>query len=529
MTVSRSSKPSPVSRAKGRAAAGPARGVVAPLAAFALLAIVSAAAVAFFYQRGNLLYYGDAVAHINIARRIVDSRTPGWEQIGTVWLPLPHLLMLPLVRVDELWRTGLAGSIPAAACFVLAGLFLFLAARRAFSSNAAGAAACALFALNPNLLYLQSIPMTETVFIASLAAILYFTVRFRDGGSLFWAAAAGLAVAAATLTRYEGWFLIPFVGLYLLIAAPRRRWLAAILFCAIASLGPALWLAHNAFYYSDPLEFYHGPYSAKAIYQRALDRGMARYPGDHDFPNAWLYFRTAAQLCAGWPLVWLGLAGVLASLWRRAFWPLLLLALPPFFYLLSVYSSGTPIFAPSLWPNSYYNTRYGTAALPLLAFAAAGLAAIAPARLRGLAATLLVLAAVSPWIAYPRAEGWVCWKESQVNSETRRAWTAETAAFLQTHLHPGDGVFTSFGDLTGAFQQAGVPLRSIFHEGNGLFWAAAAVRPDLFLWERWAVAISGDPVDAAILRAARGRSRYDCVSTLTIKGAPVIRIYRRIP
>ena len=42
------------------------------------------------FERGYVLYYGDAEAHLNIARRIVDSRTPGPEQIGTVWLPLPH-------------------------------------------------------------------------------------------------------------------------------------------------------------------------------------------------------------------------------------------------------------------------------------------------------------------------------------------------------------------------------------------------------------------------------------------------------
>ncbi|HVX65122.1 MAG TPA: hypothetical protein VHA11_00895, partial [Bryobacteraceae bacterium] len=58
-----------------------------------VLAALSAAAIAFFYSHGYLLYYGDATAHLNIARRVLDSRTPGWGQIGTVWLPLPHLLM----------------------------------------------------------------------------------------------------------------------------------------------------------------------------------------------------------------------------------------------------------------------------------------------------------------------------------------------------------------------------------------------------------------------------------------------------
>ena len=525
MAASRNSKSSP----RSKPAVRPARAAVAPLVVLALLAALSASAIAFFYQRGDLLCYGDAVAHINIARRIVDSRTPGWDQVGTVWLPLPHLLMVPLVRSDTLWRTGLAGSITSGACFVLAGVFLFLAARRAFASGAAAAAACALLALNPNLLYLQSIPMTESVFMAALAATLYCTVRFREGQSLVWAAAAGLSTTAASLTRYEGWFLIPFVALYFLCAAPRRRWLAAAVFALVAASGPALWLAHNLWYFGNPLEFYNGPYSAQAIYQRALDRGMARYPGDHDLPNAWLYFRTAVQLCAGWPLVWLGLAGALAALWRRAFWPLALLALPPLFYVLSLYSSGTPIFTPFLWPHSYYNTRYGLAALPLLAFAAAGLATVAPARIRALAAAVVVLAGVSPWLAYPREEGWVCWKESQVNSETRRAWTTQTAEYLASHVAPGDGVLASFGDLTGAFQQAGIPLRRTLHEGNGPLFGAALARPDLFLWERWAVAISGDPVATAIVRARKGGPRYDCVITLAVRGAPVIEIYRRVP
>ncbi len=133
-----------------------------PLAGVLLgLAALSAAALHWFLRQGFLLYYGDAQAHVNIARRIIDSRTTGYEQIGTVWLPLPHLLMLPFVRNDEWWRNGLAGGIPSAICFVLAGLFLFLSARRLWQSSAAAVAATALFALNPNLLYLQSAPMTE--------------------------------------------------------------------------------------------------------------------------------------------------------------------------------------------------------------------------------------------------------------------------------------------------------------------------------------------------------------------------------
>ena len=56
----------------------------------------------------------------------------------------------------------------------MAGMFLFGAARRIFDCTSAGVAATALFALNPNVLYLQSIPMTESLFFCCLLALLYF-------------------------------------------------------------------------------------------------------------------------------------------------------------------------------------------------------------------------------------------------------------------------------------------------------------------------------------------------------------------
>jgi hypothetical protein len=503
--------------------------IAAPLRILALLTVLSASAIAFFYSRGYLLYYGDATAHLNIARRIIDTRTPGSYQIGTVWLPLPHLLMLPFVRSDRLWQSGLAGAIPSGICFVAAGLFVFLAARRAFSSGEAAAATCLLLALNPNLLYLQSLAMTEAVFLAALAALLYFTVRFRERQSLWSAAAAGLAAAAGSLTRYDGWFLIPFVALFFVLAAERRRWLAALVFAGIAALGPLSWLAHNWWYSGNILEFYNGPYSAKAIYQRQLDAGLARYPGDHEWGKAWLYFRSAAQLCAGWPLIWLGIAGAAAAAFKRVLWPLALLALPPVFYVCSMYSSSTPIYVPHLWPFSYYNTRYGLAALPLLALASGALVAAVPVRFHRLAAIVVVLVGISGWLAYPRSESWICLKESQVNSVARRAWTSQTADFLRAEYRTGDGALIFFGDLAGVFQQAGIPLRQTLHQDNEPLWWAAVARPELFLWEKWAVAISGDPVSVALARARKNSARYDCVKTIAVKGAPVIEVYRRVP
>jgi hypothetical protein len=81
-----------------------------PIALAAVL--LSFIALLLCFSRGYLLLYGDAVAHLGIARRILDSRNPGLIQLGGVWLPLPHLLMLPFVQKLEWWQNGLAGAWP---------------------------------------------------------------------------------------------------------------------------------------------------------------------------------------------------------------------------------------------------------------------------------------------------------------------------------------------------------------------------------------------------------------------------------
>jgi hypothetical protein len=492
------------------------------------LAAIGGLATVYVNHSGWTLYYGDAEAHLNIARRVVDSRKPGYDQLGTVWLPLPHLLMLPWVRNDELWRTGLAGAIPSSACFVLAGMFLYTAMRRAAASSAVALAAVGLLALNPNLLYLQAIPMTEAALLAAFMALLYFTVLFRETQSVLAVLGAGFASVAASLTRYEGWFVIPFVAIYFLIVGRNRRFVAALLFSAIAVLAPLYWLGHNWWIYSNPFEFFNGPYSAMAIYHRALAQNMAPYRGDHDWKAATLYYSTAVRLCAGWAALAIGIAGLAGVLFKRLFWPLLLAAIPPIFYVWSMHSGGTPIFVPTLWPFSYYNTRYALATLPLLAIAGSGLVILGPPRWRPWIATAVIVAAVAPWLIRPQPSEWVTWKESQVNSITRRAWMKAAAPLLADPYRSGAGIFTSFGDLTGVLRQAGIPLHQALYDGDEPAWMAATTRPDLFLHEEWVLAVAGDTVATTIQSASiKSGPHYHLVQTVKVKGAPVIEIYKR--
>lgn len=500
-----SSKSSPVSRS-------------ATPVVFLILLLFGSLAAWWFFSRGYTLYWGDAEAHLDVARRVIDSRTPGYEQIGTVWLPLPHLLTLLFVGNDWLWRTGLAGAIPSVFCFALAGAGLFATVRLLFSSGIAGACAVALFALNPNVLYVSSIPMTESVLLASLLWTLYFVARFGASPSIWIAAAGGVCAAAACLTRYEGWFLLPFLALFFLVRGGVKP---ALAFSLIAGLAPLYWFGHNYWFHSNPLEFYNGPYSAMAI------QAGRPYPGKGDWTTAARYYYEAVDLCSGSTLLWIGVAGLLAALWKRAWAVTGLLALIPAFYVINVWGGSSPVFVPTLWPGSYYNTRYAIPTLPLLILGASAFVALTPDRFRKGVAAAIVVAALVPWAAYPHVNNWITWKESEVNSVARREWTRQAVAFLKGHYRPGDGILISAGDAFGIIREAGLDLRDTLHVGNGPHAHATLMRPELFLWEKWVIAMSADPVSSAMMKDTKTALSYKLVRTLHEKNGPVVEIYQR--
>src|SRR6266487_3672168 len=156
-----------------------------------LAAAVSIASFFYYLQHGDLLLYGDAVAHINIARRVFDSRTPGLLQLGTVWLPLPHILMMPFLFSRSMWQTGIGGSIPSLIAYVFSvtGIFRLMQtilpdsreSRNGREIQFAAWLATAIFALNPNLIYLQTTAMTEPVYLAFFIwSVVFFCDAIRS-------------------------------------------------------------------------------------------------------------------------------------------------------------------------------------------------------------------------------------------------------------------------------------------------------------------------------------------------------------
>src|SRR4026207_990074 len=63
-----------------------------PVMLSVVAALAGSAAWVIFFRQGFVLSHYDAKAHLVVARRVFDNLTPGWQQVGAVWLPLPHLL-----------------------------------------------------------------------------------------------------------------------------------------------------------------------------------------------------------------------------------------------------------------------------------------------------------------------------------------------------------------------------------------------------------------------------------------------------
>ena len=511
-----------------------------------VLAAISVAALLYYYAKQQLLLYGDAVAHLNIARRVVDNRHPisSYGQLGTVWLPLQHIAMLPFVWVNTLWQSGIAGAIPGMLAFVLGtlGIYRLVNAR---AGQFAAYLAAAIYALNPNLLYMQTTAMNEPIFLAFFLWSLVYVDEFLRAtyppppGSQVQSAQlsprrsleyCGITMYAGALTRYDGWFSAAIFGCiltWLFITWYRRaddaqlrrmmtKSFVEVLF--LNALVPVYWLVYTWAVSGNALDFINGPYSAKAIALRSTAKGAPPYPGEHDIFTSALYFLKSAQLNMGSPiwgrlLLLLALIGTVIVLWRfRRYGLLLLLWLPFAFYSLSIAYGSVPIYVPVWWPFSYYNVRYGLELLPMFAVFPVILVSFVREKFATvptkIAATATLLAIVACSYVSACAEKPITLREADTNSRDRNSLEQGLARTL-VQLPPNSTLLMYEAEHAGALRLAGIPLSHVISEAEHPDWEWALLDPAHRA--DYAIACKGDPVWSAVQAHAN-----DFTSLITI-------------
>jgi hypothetical protein len=510
-------------------------------AVFAFSVASSLAAIVWSWRHGALLNYGDAIAHLHIARRFLDCRFHSIAELGSVWLPLPHLLMIPFVQVYAWWANGIAGTIPSALAYLAACVGIYRLARH-WLEQASAALVLAFFAWNPNLLYLQTTAMTEPLFVCEMIWIALLLVEWRTRLStdaeqancvLGWIAAM---LVAAVYTRYDGWVIafIAWVGIGLTLAKSgnlraRSYWIGS----AVLAAAPLAWFVYNATSFGDWLDFARGPYSARVIELRTAHGSGPLHPGWH---NPWVALEFFVKVSEMDAAVWGGILLVLAALGtagaliarRRAFAWTLLLWVPIPFYAYAVAYGSVPIFIPIWWPHSWYNTRYGLELLPALAlglgFAAQFLiGGVREFKPRWARLTVAAIAALIAWNAWAMVrQRPLVYVEGTKNSQARLPFDQNIPPELRKLVaeRPGDPVLMNTSVYPELVAFTGIPLRQTINESDQAIYrdalAAPAARAAIVL------AFDGDQVDQAEKAHPTGLT---AVARYTASGQPSGTIY----
>jgi len=426
--------------------------------------VVLGVLVAWFYARQGLtLSHYDAKAHLVVARRVLDSLTPEYSQIGAVWLPLPHLLNLLPVQIDWFYRTG-ASAVAISilsfglACYAIARLVLQIT-----GSRIGALAGVVLFAFDPDILYLQSTPMTEPLLFGLTLLSVSLVMDWVSRGGLDEPKAAGWTLVAACLTRYEAWFVtaalvvLSFVALVRRGMAPRAALrntanlvaypaLAVVAFILHSRFTIGEWFVTGGFFVTDP---------------RTLGQPLA----------AFLQVSYGIRHLATDPLVAFAVAGVvfvavrgLRSREHAA--DLVSLALAAFLVL--------PTYA--FFEGHPFRMRYMIASIVAVAvFSGIALGAVRP-RWRMAAATALTLLLLTTMRPLNAAAPMV--QEAQWDRANSLGRRTVTECLMRDYHH--ELILASMGSLAHYMQelsQQGLRIRDFVHEGNLPYWQEAIESP----------------------------------------------------
>jgi hypothetical protein len=432
-----------------------------------LAAVATAAGLiawVLFLRAGLVLSHYDAKAHLVVARRVIDNITPGWQQFGAVWLPLPHLIQFLPTQIDFFYRTGAFASLLSVLCF---GVIAYASARIVLTttgSTLGAATSTALLALNPNLLYLQATPMTEPLMLALTFLVVLWMYEWVVMNVDEVPARLRIALFAATWSRYEAWPVIAAASGAALFAAWRRHlpaaalarrafglaiWptVAVLLFVINSRVTVGSWFVTGGFFVPDP------------AYQGQPGRSLiAVWWGAHELSTT----TTAILALTGALLV--GLRAVLSRTEAPLLVPLALLAAGalPFY----AFDQGHP-----------FRIRY---MIPIVAAYAplSGLlvGSLRRDRLSSLAAAALVSVMIGITIIQspPWKQDAPMLLEAQWDLPASRARQAVTACLASKYR--GEKILASMGSLAHYMQelsQEGFALRDFIHEGNGAIWQLA--------------------------------------------------------
>jgi len=398
--------------------------------------------------------------------------------------------------------------------YILAGLVLYDLSKLITHRRDIAWLAALLFWLNPNAWYMQSLAMSELLLIAFFALTANCLARWVITKDSTWLIATALALVGATLTRYDGWFLLATTSaivFFFLVRQYRQRQISlsqaeaySLSFLALACAGIIFWLGWNFVIYDHPLFFALGPYSAKAQQETIAASGTLFT--DHNLRLSLRAYSWATLNNVGFIGTALALIGLVVwpSSWPRKKWVLLLPAAtlfsPFIFHVLSLYSGNSILMTPELGlsdpqnPSSaWFNVRYGLMMLPAAAIWGTFF-------LKKRFWQIVVLLLLLTQSAYALTSSNIITLTDGTLGSSALAVSGE-ARWLSHHTQPDDLILTSIAYHSAFAFETGLPLRQFIHEGTDTLWQSALANPSPNT--EWIIMMNGDvgdPVYNALIK-----------------------------
>jgi cellulose synthase/poly-beta-1,6-N-acetylglucosamine synthase-like glycosyltransferase len=488
----------------------------------------------YFFHKRELLLIDDATSRLRIARSVFDNVTPGLAQLGSVWLPLPQVLLIPFVSIDYLWHTGLAGAFVSIPCYVIATVYIFLLARKIANSNVGGVLGASVFLLNPNILYLQSTPLTELVCIASIVATAYHFYLWMETQKLRQLIISAIMAFLSTLIRYDGWafslFLILVIIVLGFVRKEKKSKIVAhlLIFAILPFYGMLLWFGWNQVIWGDFLYFQRGEYSAQTAEKSFL--AVNTLPTYHSVFQSIRYFSLTILSTVGIIVIIAAALALLIAIFKERRLPVILLLIaalvPSVFYIFSLYTGQIVIYIPSAVPphmNVYtylFNVRYGVVALLPICLLIALLAkyvSLKKVKIIRIVVALLLFVGIG-------AQSYSLTEAGAITLQDARHGLAcapyhQSYDYIARH-YDGGKILESMNAIYPDATEAGLDFKEIVYQGSGDLWKRALNRPESVV--DWIIFSPNDLVATNINKSAL----YNYY-TLMISEPDGVRLYHK--
>jgi len=479
------------------------------------LATVAIASFLIYYQNGLGLAYNDARSHLDIGRRVVEGLKPGLAQLGSVWLPLPHILMIPTVWNDFMWHSGLSGALVSMISFVATGVIVYLFLKELGVRLLGRFLGVLVFAANINVLYLTSTAMTELLLLATMTAGTYYLVVWAKRNEILYLIKSAFFIMLSTLVRYDGWFLFLFATLLIAFIVFRKKGYQetegkVILFATLGGIGIALWFLWNLVIFKDPLYFAFGPFSAR--FQQVQLETAGNLPTKGNFLlSTQIYLYALLFNSYTLPAI-LGLFGAI-SIWLdkklSSDIKIATIALftSLFFNVIALLLGHSVLFIQGISGNTWFNARYGVMLVPSIAIFIGYLIE----RLKNLKWVIIGLFAFVTFFSFASSDA-VTIDDASVGSSQKNV--SEVSGWLRENASRKEGfVLISAASHDAIIFSSGLPMKRFIHEGTGAYWESGTTSPDR--WARWIVMRTHDDNDSTwrFVSRTEGFSKYKLVDS----------------